>query len=133
MAKTVKVYSKKTEGNLKLSANFKVREFACADGTDIVLIAPDLVILLQAVRDHFGKPVNINSGYRTVQHNKKLANAASDSEHTKGCAADIKISGITPKVVAAYIETLIPNSGGVGIYSNFVHVDTRSKRSRWNG
>ncbi len=133
MAKTVKVYSKKTEGNLKVSQNFKVREFACADGSDIVLIAPDLVILLQAVRDHFGKPVTINSGYRTVAHNKKIYNAASDSEHTKGCAADIKIAGIAPKAVAAYIETLIPNSGGIGIYDTFVHVDTRSKRSRWNG
>ena len=133
MAKTVKVYSKKLEGNLKVSQNFKVREFACSDGSDVILIAPDLVILLQAIRDHFGKPVTINSGYRTVAHNKKVKNAASDSEHTKGWAADIKIAGIAPKVVAAYIETLIPNSGGIGIYNSFVHVDTRSKRSRWNG
>lgn len=31
---SVKTYSKKTDGNTKLSANFRVREFACSDGGD---------------------------------------------------------------------------------------------------
>ena len=130
---TVKVYSKKKHGGLKLSANFRVREFACSDNTDVIFIAPELVKLLQSVRDYFGKPVTITSGYRTVHYNAKVPNSASDSEHCKGLAADIKIAGVAPKTIAKYVETLIPNSGGIGIYPNFVHVDTRPKRSRWNG
>lgn len=133
MGKTIKVYSKKSEGNFKLSTNFKVREFACSDGSDVVLIAPDLVKILQSVREHFGKPVNITSGYRTVSYNKTVKGSTNDSKHTFGIAADIKISGVAPKTIAAYIETLIPNSGGIGTYKTFVHVDTRDERSRWTG
>ena len=32
-------YSVKTQGNTKISEHFRVREFACKDGTDSVLIA----------------------------------------------------------------------------------------------
>lgn len=36
----VKVYSKTKDGGTALSAHFKVREFACSDGTDTVLSLP---------------------------------------------------------------------------------------------
>ena len=55
----------------------------------------------------------------------------SNSQHTKGTAADIVVKGVTPKAAAQYAEHLMPNSGGIGLYSSFTHVDTRSKRSRW--
>ena len=49
---TVKVYSKAKDGNTKLSANFKVREFACLDGTDTIFVSDELVnITLSAVSD----------------------------------------------------------------------------------
>jgi uncharacterized protein YcbK (DUF882 family) len=48
-----------------------------------------------------------------------------------GRAADIKVTGVTPKKVAEYAETLLPNTGGIGIYSNFTHIDVRSKKARW--
>ena len=49
----------------QLSPNFKVREFACK-GSDVVLLDEELVVLLQCIREHFGKPVHITSGYRTA-------------------------------------------------------------------
>ena len=49
-----------------------------------------------------------------------------------GKAADIKISGVTPKKVAVYAETLLPE-GGIGIYNTFTHIDVRSVKSRWQG
>lgn len=57
----VKTYSVKTDGNMKLSANFVVKEFQCKDGTDQVLIDLDLVKLLQAIRDKMGATITINS------------------------------------------------------------------------
>lgn len=128
----VKAYSKAKEGNVKLSKNFTVKEFACSDGTDTVFISLALVSLLQKIRDHFGKAVIINSAYRTEAHNKKIG-GATYSQHKYGVAADIHINGVTPKEIAAYVETLIPNRGGIGIYKNFCHVDTRQVKSRWNG
>lgn len=133
MSYTVKVYSKKREGNTKVSANFKVKEFACKDGSNIVVISPELVKLLQDIRTHFGKAVTITSGYRTVNYNSKVSGSSAESKHCKGLAADIKISGVSPKTVAGYVETIMPDSGGIGIYSNFVHVDVRRDKARWNG
>ena len=126
----VKVYSKKKVGNVKLSANFKVKEFACKDGSDYILIDDELVSLLQKIRNHFGKSVTINSAYRNATYNKKVGGVSS-SQHTKGTAADIKVADTLPSVVAKYVEYIMPKKGGIGLYSTFVHVDTRVKRSRW--
>ena len=49
----------------QLSPSFKVREFACK-GSNVVLLDDELVVLLQCIREHFGKPVHITSGYRTA-------------------------------------------------------------------
>lgn len=128
----IKAYSKAKNGNTKLSANFKVREFACNDGSDPIFISSELVEVLQKIRDHFGKPVNINSGFRTASYNKKVG-GATYSQHLYGTAADIRISGVSPKSIAAYAETLLPNKGGIGTYRDFVHIDVREVKSRWNG
>jgi len=129
---TTKTYSLKKDGNVQISANFKVKEFACNDGSDVVIIAQELVEVLQRIRTHFGKAVTINSAYRTPDYNKKVGGAAS-SQHLYGTAADIRIVGVAPKDVAAYAESLLFNTGGIGIYNNFVHVDVRKNKSRWNG
>lgn len=127
----VKVYSKAKNGNVQLAPNFKVREFACSDGTDTVFISPDLVEVLQKIRDHFGKAVNINSGYRTEAKNKAVG-GATYSQHKYGTAADISIKGVTPLEVAKYAHSLLPKSGGVGLYKSFVHVDVRASKARWD-
>ena len=128
----VKVYSRAKDGLTALSPHFKVREFACSDGTDTVFVSPALVEVLEKVRVHFGKPVHINSGYRTETKNKSVGGAAY-SQHKYGLAADIHIDGVTPKQIASYVETLLPNTGGIGIYKTFTHIDVRKVRSRWNG
>lgn len=129
---TIKVYSKAKDGGKKLSANFKVREFACTDGSDPIFIDSDLVDILQKIRSHFGKPVTITSAYRTPGKNKACGGSAF-SQHLYGKAADIKISTVAPETVAAYAEKLMPKRGGIGIYKTFTHIDTRASKSRWNG
>lgn len=125
-------YSKKEEGEKNLTKNFKVREFACKDGSDTVLIHSGLPSLLQKIRDHFGKPVIINSAYRTKTHNAKVGGSP-NSQHLLGYAADIRINGTKPKAIYDYVCAIMPNTGGVGLYikDNFVHVDMRKKKSRW--
>lgn len=129
---TIKAYSKAKDGNTKLTQNFRVKEFACTDGSDPIFIDSDLVNVLQKIRTHFGKSVTIASAYRTPTKNKAVGGAAY-SQHLYGKAADIKVSGVSPKKVAGYAETILKNTGGIGIYSTFVHVDTRATKSRWNG
>ena len=129
---TIKAYSKAKDGNKKLSTNFRVKEFACSDGTDPIFIDSDLVNVLQKIRTHFGKSVTITSAYRTPSKNKAVG-GQTYSQHLYGKAADIKVSGVTPKKVAAYAETLLKNKGGIGTYSTFTHIDTRTTKSRWKG
>jgi uncharacterized protein YcbK (DUF882 family) len=129
---TIKAYSKAKDGNKKLSTNFRVKEFACTDGSDPIFIDTDLVNILQKIRNHFGKSVTITSAYRTPTKNKAVG-GETYSQHLYGKAADIKVSGVTPKKVAAYANTILPNKGGIGTYKSFVHVDVRATKSRWNG
>ena len=128
---TIKAYSKAKNGNSKVSTNFRVREFACQDGSDPIFIDSELVSVLQKIRNHFGKPVTITSAYRTPNHNKNVG-GTTYSQHLYGKAADIKIQGIAPKDVAKYAETLL-GEGGIGIYNTFTHIDVRSTKSRWQG
>lgn len=129
------VYSLERDGEKSLSKNFKVREFRCKDGSDPIFIDSELVEVLQKIRTHFGKAVNINSAFRTASHNAKQKNASHYSQHLYGRAADIWIAGVSVDTLAAYIETLLPNQGGIGRYYNdkFVHVDVRTAKSRWKG
>ena len=129
---TVKAYSKAKDGGKNLTANFKVREFACKDGSDVIFISDGLVQVLQAIRSHFGKPVTINSAYRTPAYNKKVG-GETYSQHQYGTAADIVVAGVSPAEVASYAETLLIGTGGIGVYGTFTHIDVRKVKSRWKG
>lgn len=130
----INAYSKAKDGGKKLSTNFAVREFACKDGSDAVLVAPRLVMVLQSLRSHFCAAVTINSGYRTPQYNAKVG-GVTDSQHCYGTAADIVVRGKTPAQVAAYARQLMPDWGGVGIYTKegFTHIDVRESKADWTG
>ena len=133
----IKQYSLMADGNRRLAPDFKVRELRCRDGTDTVMVDEVLTVVLQCIREHFGKAVTITSGYRTPTHNAKVGGSKS-SQHLLGRAADIQVAGTSVEDVAAYAESLLHNSGGVGRYpvkagraKGWVHVDTRPNKSRW--
>lgn len=128
----INAYSKAKDGDKKLSTNFRVEEFACKDGSDAVLVAPRLVMVLQSLRSHFCAAVAINSAYRTPQYNAKVGGAA-HSQHCYGTAADIVVRGKTPAQVAAYARQLMPDWGGVGKYHSFTHIDVREEKADWIG
>lgn len=128
---TVKTYSLSKDGNARLSANFQVKEFACKDGSDLILVDTNLVAILQDIRSHFKKPVNLTSAYRNAAYNASIG-GATNSYHIKGMAADITINGLSRLEIAQYAES--KGANGIGLYdyeNGFVHIDSRPIKSFW--
>lgn len=96
------------------------------------LIVSNLTALaekLQVVRNNFGKPIVITSGWRSSRVNQKVG-GASNSQHLAGKAADFVIVGVSPAEVQRYLN---PHwHGGVGYGKAFTHVDIRPWRARFN-
>lgn len=136
----IRQYSFAKNGDRRLAPDFKVRELRCRDGSDTVMVDETLTVVLQCIREHFGKPVHITSGYRTAAHNAAVGGSKS-SQHLLGRAADFRVEGVPVAAVAAYAETLLPSRGGIGRYpkdaahpkrsTGWVHIDTRAGKSRW--
>lgn len=123
------VYRVSTQPNLQLSPNFQLHEFQCKDGTDVLLLHPRLVELCQRIRDHFGRPIEVNSGFRTHAYNEKIG-GADESRHLWGMAGDLDVKGVQPEQVAQYAESR--DVGGLGRYRTFTHVDVQGKNRRWD-
>jgi zinc D-Ala-D-Ala carboxypeptidase len=59
--------------------------------------------VLQPVRDHYGKGVKVNSGFRHPEVNAKVGGSKT-SDHCKGQAADIEIPGVPNHELAEWIK-----------------------------
>ena len=123
-----------------MTKNFTKEEFDCNDGSEMnIAIYHNVVKVanqLQILRNYIGKPITINSGYRSEEYNADVGGVKS-SQHVMGRAADIVVKGMTPLAVHTTIELLIEKGdmlqGGLGLYDSFVHYDIRGTKARWNG
>ena len=116
---------------------FKKSEFACKCGKYCdgypAEIDMNMVKIADKIRNRIGKPITINSGLRCKTHNENVG-GVSNSQHLYGKAADLGCpSGCTPAQMASIAEDIMGDTGGIGIYSWGIHIDTRSTKSRWNG
>ena len=128
-SKMLKSYIMDTDANEKVGQHFKVKEFACKDGSQVVFIDSYLVSILDILRNQVGKPVIINSGYRTPARNETVG-GAKYSYHMRGMAADIRINGMTAKEIANKLNKITPAGCGIIVYNAWVHIDTRTKTYR---
>jgi uncharacterized protein YcbK (DUF882 family) len=123
---------------MTLTKNFSLQEFNSKDGSPMPKEVFENIILLannlQVLRDELKASIKINSGYRSPAHNKKIG-GAKNSTHTLGMAADIVVSGYSPKQVADTIERLVKEgkmmTGGLKAYPTFTHYDIRGVKKRW--
>lgn len=128
----IKSYIMDTDGNVKLARHFKVREFACKDGSQVVFIDDYLYTVLDILRHKLGKPVIITSGYRTPWWNAKCG-GAKYSYHMRGMAADIRVDGMSAKELAKELDKIVPNGCGIIVYNSWVHFDVRDGKKYRKG
>ena len=122
----------------QLTTNFHIREFKCNDGSKVPETLEAnvrlLAVQLQALRDHIGIPIHLNSAYRTEAYNASIGGSPK-SQHKLAKASDLTTQKYTPKQLANIIKKLIKEGkmmqGGVGIYPSFVHYDCRGTEARW--
>lgn len=99
---------------MHLTKNFTLEELTksetalrfCMDNTPNDEQLANMVALcecvLQPIRDHFGKGVKVNSGFRDPEVNAKVGGSKT-SDHCKGMAADIEIPGVANAELAQWI------------------------------
>lgn len=141
-----------------MSRFFFKDEFRCHSGESYPSIWVDdrlrrLTDVLDVIRDAWGGPLHVVSGYRSAAFNEALAKAsaarngvsgvAQSSQHVQGRAADVRPDHPTVERVAQlhvltrrlYDEGKIPGLGGLGAYPGWIHVDVRSgaRLATWGG
>lgn len=114
---------------MRLARNFTLDELACKCGceTNASDIDSNFIYQLQKLREAFGLPIYINSGYRCPEHNKAIG-GSKNSQHMFGKAADLDLTryNAADKYRLMQLVFRLGTFRGVGIESSFVHVDTRS-------
>ena len=103
---------------------FSRSEFSC-QYTGENKIEDSLLLKVDELRERCGFPFIITSGYRSLAHPIERAKKTNTGTHAQGIAADIKvIDGVQRfKIVS---EAIKMGFTGIGVASNFVHVDIRS-------
>jgi len=118
--------------DVQLSPHFNLKEFSAKDHEKWVFVHPLLVTKLEFLRSRLERPIWITprGGYRGPGPGgvNDRAGGAPFSMHQYGKAADIVVTGMTPKEVARAAEGLFD---GIGRYKTFTHVDVRGYKARW--
>lgn len=136
-----------------LTKGFSRSEFACECGCGFDTVDYELLSILEDSRSHFSNKYNcdisisITGPNRCIEHNETVQKKyvkdyvpySSETQHLYAKAGDHKhykiIDGkriqIPPEEVYSYYDETYPDSKGVGLYSNRVHIDSRKTKARW--
>ncbi len=109
---------------------FTRQELECRCGCGQDTVDWELAEILDSIRDYFHEPVTVTSGNRCRRYNAQVGGAM-NSQHLYSKAADIKVQGVEPADVADFAEEYLQETGGVGRYNSFTHVDVRNQKARW--
>lgn len=116
---------------------FEAKELASKDGKPSpygpMNVQEALLELINRIRAVYGKPLVVNSAYRSPEHNAAVG-GVKNSYHVQGLAADLRPTAANKDDLGelqAICDRINPD-GGVGFYDTFVHVDARGSRARWD-
>ena len=118
---------------MKLSPNFTLEELTHSEIAERLGLnnTPDAIItanltrlakFLEEVRRVVGRPIMVNSAYRSPEVNKAVGSKPT-SQHCNGCAADIKVPGLTPNdIVNFVIKSNIEYDQLIREFDSWVHI-----------
>jgi hypothetical protein len=103
------------------------REKCIIDGKEVYVNAvanlPRLAAFLEEVKTLLGgKPIMVNSGFRSEGVNNAVG-SSNKSDHRRGCAADIRVPGMTPdEVVRAIIASNLGYAQVIREFDRWTHI-----------
>lgn len=118
---------------MKLSPNFTLAELTHSetaerlglDNTPDEKVKANLVRLariLEDVRRVLSRPIMVNSAYRSPAVNKAIGSKPT-SQHCLGCAADIRVPGLTPNdIVNLVVKSNIEYDQLIREFDSWVHI-----------
>lgn len=127
---------------MNLSKNFTLEELTATDShlmnvpteKEITKLSKLVTKVLQPLRDSYGKPICINSGYRTIAVNKEQGGMMNPlSQHCKGEAADIETVDnalLFHLIRTNFVFDQLIWEGGDDRQPDWVHVSYKSTRNR---
>ncbi len=101
--------------------HFKQSEFVCSCGCGRADVTAGLIAALDALREAYGKPLSITSGFRCENHPEERGKPTPGA-HGQGRAADISTPGAAQKYE---LKRLAYQLGflGIGDGKTFTHLD----------
>ncbi len=123
---------------MQLTANFSLAELTVTDRNmpnvpneaEVASLRSLAEMILQPLRDALGKPVRVNSAFRSEAVNRAVGGTAT-SQHRLGQAADIHVPGMTSVEVAKKIVALgLPFDQVIEEFGSWVHVSYGPRRRR---
>lgn len=109
--------------------NFSPKEVACR-GTGQLIVDEYSMDCLQALRDLLGKPIYLNSAFRSEYWNARVK-GAKHSQHLKAKAYDCRMRNHEPYQFIAAAQKCGFTSFGHYPEQGFLHIDTREKPALW--
>lgn len=118
---------------MKLSDHFTLEELTYSDlavrhainnkpNGDVVVNLTRLAKFLEKVRTLLNKPISINSAYRSPEVNNLLGSKPT-SQHCIGCAADIRVAGMSPNsIVEAIVKSNLEYDQVIREFDSWVHI-----------
>lgn len=115
-----------------LSEHFSKSEFQCSCGcgfgTNPGDVSPELLNLLEMMREEINRPIRLTSGCRCEYYNHAVG-GVSNSAHTRGTACDIAVQGGSHRRKLVDVAVMFFASG-IGVARSFIHVDVDSELPR---
>lgn len=90
------------------------------------------VKIAEEARKHFGEPLFVNSGYRDFVYNQAVGSTS--RRHVDFFAMDVWMRGTPTWVLFDWLEEHpLAHTMGIGLYLDFIHMDTVGRQARWGG
>ena len=124
---------KKADGSSDASDTIKSRSIGslsrATQPVDLTRLKPDLKITMISLLQAWPEELKVNSGYRSPAVNKR-AGGANQSAHMNGSAIDIDVTGWSLPKRKKFMQTASAlGFGGIGVYTNAIHLDVASRRA----